>query len=397
MVLYKKIPNAFVACLLGLLMGNVVVLLGACSGSPQSSQPAAEDAEIRVGIIAPLRGAYAESIGQPLVNAAELAVRQVNESGGVLVQGKRYTVKLSIGDSQNNPQVAVQVARKLIAQERVVALIGMPFSRIAIPVSAVAEAEGIPMISTTSTNPATTAGKAYVFRATFVDPLQAKALARFAFYEMSWQRVAMLYDVASAYNKGLAENFQQEFEALGGEVVAAETYTTDERDWSRQLKAIKQSRAEVLFLPNYAADVVAQVQQAHEHNLTLPLLGSDAWGAMPTTDLALLEGAFYTSHWHPGIANEQAQAFIAAYEQAYQQPLSGDDTALAYDALHMILLAMENQGEVSPQAIRDGLATMDYVGVTGHIVYANSGDPQRSVVLVQITEGKDIFYKQVDL
>ena len=242
MVLYKKIPNAFVACLLGLLlMGSVVVLLSACGGSPQSSQPAAADTEIRVGIIAPLWGAYAESIGQPLVNAAELAVRQVNENGGVLVQGKRYTVRLFIEDSQNNPQVAVQVARKLIAQERVVALIGMPFSRIAIPVSAVAEAEGIPMISTTSTNPATTAGKAYVFRATFVDPLQAKVLARFAFYEMSWQRVAMLYDVASAYNKGLAENFQQEFETLGGEVVAAETYTTDERDWSRQLKAIKQS------------------------------------------------------------------------------------------------------------------------------------------------------------
>lgn len=140
-----------------------------------------------------------------------------------------------------------------------------------------------------------------MFRATFVDPLQAKALARFAFYEMSWQRVAMLYDVASAYNKGLAENFQQEFEALGGKIVAAETYTTDERDWNRQLTAIKQSTAEVLFLPNYAADVVAQVQQAREHNLTIPLLGSDAWGSLPPADPRLAgRGILYLTlaSWH---------------------------------------------------------------------------------------------------
>ena len=65
------------------------------------------------------------------------------------------------------------------------------------------------------------------------------------------RRAAVLYDVASDYNKGIAEFFKATFEQNGGKVVAFETYTTNDRDFSAQLTKIKKAEPDVVFLPNY--------------------------------------------------------------------------------------------------------------------------------------------------
>jgi branched-chain amino acid transport system substrate-binding protein len=253
------------------------------------------------------------------------------------------------------------------------------------------------MISPASTRPETTDGKRYVFRAAFTDPLQGRVLARFAHDELHAQRVAVLYDVASEYNKGLAEIFRDAFQSAGGQMVAFESYTTDARtNLASQLGRVRASVPQVLFLPNYADEVPAQVEQARQLGIGSALLGSDSWGDITAVDLEKLEGAYYTGHWAPDIGSAQAQAFIAAYRQAYGR-LPTETAALTYDAVGLLFQAIAGQNSLDPESVRNGLASVEsYIGVTGTMQFHGTGDPVRSIVMLQIRGGRAMFYKLVD-
>ncbi len=348
--------------------------------------------EIRVGVIASITGSI-PNVGKSTVEAAQMAAKEVNDQGGLEVSGKKYQITLVIEDDQDKAESAVAAAEKLINQEYVVALIGPQASRNAIPVSKVAENSRIPMISPWSTNPDTTAGKQYVFRVAFIDPFQGQVMARFTFEELGATKAAVLYDVASAYNRGIAEIYQQVFESAGGDVVAFESYTTGEQDFTKQLTKIKESGAEVLFLPNYENEVPLQADQAHRLGLNIPIIGSDAWGTIAPENRAQLEGDYFSTHYAPDIADEPARTFIANYTNLYGHT-PDDVAALTYDAFGLLFKAIQSQGAAEPEAIRAGLAGIEsFVGVTGNMKYSGSGDPIKSAVVLRVVNGQFVFYK----
>ncbi len=137
------------------------------------------------------------------------------------------------------------------------------------------------MISPWSTNPQTTKDRPYVFRACFLDPFQGPVAAKFATEEFQAKKAAVLYDIASDYPKGLAEYFKEAFEKIhgAGSVVAFETFTTKDRDFSAQLTNIIKSGADVLFTPQYYDEVPLIVKQAHQLGWKKPIMGSDSWGS----------------------------------------------------------------------------------------------------------------------
>ncbi|NJL34001.1 MAG: ABC transporter substrate-binding protein [Chloroflexaceae bacterium] len=250
-----------------------MLLILVCVGSilACAAQPEPENT-LRIGLLAPITGEL-EYVGQSTIEAATLAIDALNAEGGLAIGNERWRIEIVTADTEDNAEVAVQAARRLINQEQVVALIGPQASRNAIPVARVAEQAQIPMISPWSTNPETTAGKYYVFRAGFIDPFQGAVIARFAIEELGMQKAATLYDVASAYNKGLAEVFIEQFERLGGDVVAAETYTTGTTDFSSHAKVLRESGADVIFLPNYGNEVPLQVRQLRAAGITAEFPG----------------------------------------------------------------------------------------------------------------------------
>lgn len=87
-------------------------------------------------------------------------------------------------------------------------------------------------------------------------------VAKFALDNLKAKKAAVLYDVASDYNKGIAEFFKKTFEENGGTVVAFETYTTGDKDFSAQLTKIKNANPDVVFLPNYYSEVPLQISKA---------------------------------------------------------------------------------------------------------------------------------------
>ncbi len=337
--------------------------------------------------------------GETYRRAANLAVEEVNDAGGLEIGGDQHQVVLIAEYTENTPEETSRAALRMINQENVVALIGPNNSRNAIPAARVAENARIPMISPESTHPTTTAGNQYVFRIAYTDPFQGRVLARFAIEELRAPRAAVLYDVADTYSRGVAAVFKEVFEAAGGQVVAYESHVTGDQDFRVQLARIRNRRPGVLLLPNPDSAVVTQARQARRLGIDATLLGCDAWTPQALAHHPELEGALVTQNWHVDAApaSPEARAFVAAYRRIYHRDPSGGP-ALTYDAVRLVVQAIRNAGRAEPVAIRDALSRIEnYRGVTGVITYRGmGGDPPRPAVIVRIQGGKVIFHKRVD-
>jgi len=377
---------------LSLLLFAVLVSLGATAWGAQKT--------LKVGVIAELTGDM-PAVGASCRNAAEMAVKEINDAGGLQVGEEKMKVVLVVEDNAGKADQAASAAQKLITQDEVLAIIGPNASRYAIPASEIAESSETVLITPWSTNPKTTRDanpggpKKYVFRACFIDPFQGRVLAKFALENLKAQKAAVLYDVASDYNKGIAEVFKENYETLGGKIVAFETYTTNDKDFSAQLTKIKAAAPDVIFLPNYYSEVPLQVQQAQRLGITAPFIGSDSWGSNELLTLggAALEGYYFSTHYAADNATPVAQNFIENYRKVHG--VAPDDVAaLTYDAFGLLFTAIQNAGQADREAIRAALSTLpEYQGVTGDMKFeAGSGDPIKSAVILQIKDGKFNFF-----
>jgi len=371
----------------------ISMTLSACAGAGAGNT-------IKVGGIGELTGDI-PAVGASFKNAAEMAVKDINDAGGLDVGGKKYQIELIIEDNAGKADQSASAAQKLITQDNVIAIIGPNASRYAIPASEIAESNKTVLISPWSTNPKTTLDaktnepKKYVFRAAFIDPFQGRVVAKFALDTLKAKNAAVLYDVASEYNKGIAEFFKQTFEENGGTVVAFETYTTGDKDFTAQLTKIKETNPDVIFLPNYYSEVPLQIQQAHRLGITVPFLGSDSWGSAELLTLcgADCEGYYFSTHYAADNATPVAKKFIDAYTAKYGNT-PDDVAALTYDSFGLLWQALQSAGKIDRQAVRDGMATIsNYEGVTGTMKFQEgSGDPIKSAVILQIKNGKFTFY-----
>ena len=374
--------------LAGLVLGTAALV--GCNKGPE---------KIVIGVSAELTGSIPVA-GQSCKNAAEFAVQTVNAAGGLEVAGKKVPVEILVEDNEDKAESAAAAAQKL-ASAGVLAMVGPNASRNAIPASEVAETAKVPMISPWATaakltlDARTNKPKKYVFRACFVDDFQGVVAANFAQSHLKTKRPAVLYDVASEYNKGIAEVYGKTLKKNGIEMSAFESYTTGDKDFSALLTKIQQSGADSLFLPNYYSEVPLQVKQARKLGFTGPILGSDSWGSPELLTLcgADCEGLFFTTHYAPDIATPKAKDFIQKF-QAAKGKVPDDLAALTWDSFGLLFQAIQNAGKLDRQAVRDALAKIsNYEGVTGTMAFNGTGDPVKSAVVIQIKDGKYTYFQ----
>jgi len=381
----KKV-SLFIAALI-----SIALLTVACQKSGENV--------IKVGVIAELTGSI-PAVGASCKNAALLAVKEINDAGGIDLGGKKYKIELAVEDSAAKSDQAAAVAQKLITQNKVVAIVGPNSSGNAIPASEIAETMKVPLITPWSTEPKTTLDKngkpkQYVFRACFTDIFEGQALGKFASETLKKQRAAVLHDVGSDVLKSQAELFRTSFEAAGGKIVAFETYTSGDKDFSAQLTKIHDANPDIIFLPSYYTDVPLQVQQAYRLGIKVPFLGSDAWS---TPELIKMcgkdcEGFYFMNHYSPETRNPMTKKFADAYK-AMHGSVPDDIAALTYDSFGLLVKALKSAGKAEPQAIRDALAAItEYKGVTGEMQFQpGSGDPRKGAVIMQIKDGKFVWF-----
>ncbi len=383
--------------LLTVVLVLAIAALAACSGGGAKV--------IKVGINAPLTGSIPK-VGEGTKYSAQMWLADINKAGGLQVGNKKYKVELVIEDNESKADSAVKANTKMITQDNVLVIIGPQSSKQAVPAGEVANNYKTPMISPWSTNPKTTLNRPWVFRGCFLDPFQGPVIANFVTNQFGFTKAAVLYDIASDYPKGLAEYFKKAWEKLhgAGSVVAYESFTHGDTDFSAQLTAINKSGAQFLFTPQYYSEVALIVKQAHQLGWNKPIVGSDSWGSAELIKLCGSDcyGDYFSTHYAAAGAKGATKAFIDRYNAKYGY-VPDDVAALTWDSLNIAKTAIQNCGKLTGKiatdrkCVRDAMANIkNFDGITGKMTFNESGDPSKCAVIVKISDkGEFKFFKQV--
>lgn len=387
-------------------MRKMAVLLGLVLIAGFALAPQAWSADtIKIGLNIPLTGDIPK-VGEASKYAAEIRLAEINGAGGLKVGNKTYKLQFVYEDNESKAESATTAAIKLITQDQVLGIIGPQSSKQAIPAGEICNANKTPMISPWSTNPKTTEGRPYVFRACFLDPFQGPVTAKFATEEFKAKKAAVLYDIGSDYPKGLAEFFKEAFEKVNGpgSVVAFETFSTKDKDFSAQLTKIVKSEADVLFTPQYYDEVPLIVKQAQELGWKKPILGSDSWGSAELMNLCgdACKGYYFSTHYAAAGAKGATKEFIDKYKAKYGY-VPDDVGALTWDAINLMCEAIQNTGGLTGNmskdrdAVKDKLTSVkDFDGITGKMTFSPGGNPSKCAVIVKISDkGEFEFFNSV--
>jgi branched-chain amino acid transport system substrate-binding protein len=355
--------------------------LGSC-GNNQQGQPSSE---ILVGEFGSLTGTTA-TFGISTRNGIDMAIDEVNKAGGLL--GKN--VRVIVEDDQGKPEEAQTVVTKLITRDQVIAILGEVASSRTMAAAPVAQQNRIPMISPSSTNPKVTEIGDYVFRVCFIDPFQGLVMAKFATNTLKLKNVAILRDIKNDYSVGLADVFVDNFKKLGGNIVADESYSEGDTDFSAQLTSIKSKNPQAIFLPGYYTEVGLVARQAKKLGLNVPLMGGDGWDSPKLIEIGGvdLNGSYYSNHYSVDDPSPAIQKFVGDYKTRYSavpDALAG----LGYDSAKVLFDAIRRANSTEGSKVRDAIAaTMDYPGVTGKITIDKDRNAIKPAVVLEIKDGK---------
>ena len=320
----------------------------------------------------------------------------IEESNGAVGD---YEIKYFIEDDRNDPTEAVNVADKLISQNKVHVIIGSVTSSATIPVTEVANNNKVVQVTSTATAETVTVDngqrKEYVFRTCFLDAFQGKAGAIISYEDLGARTAAILYDQGNEYSKGLAEVFRDTFQDLGGQVLSYEAYIEDDTDFSAQLTNIAAQNVDVLYLPDYYQKVSLIGKQARDKGIEAIFVGADGFDSAEL-DFITMEGSYYTNHYAPDEPRPEVQSFVEKYKEKYGEVPDALGT-LCYDATRLVLNAIKTAGSNDPAAIKDALqATSDFDTVSGALTFDENGNPVKSAVICTIQDGKPVYVRRVD-
>lgn len=347
---------------------------------------------IKLGGVFPLTGDV-PALGAAMQNGAKLALKEINDGGGVL--GKK--LDLVIEDDQNQAATAPNAITKLITQDKVSAVVGTYASKCSIPMAAIAKDSKVVMITPGSTNEkVTTEGGDYVFRACFIDPLQGQVGAKFAAENLKAKKVAMLYDIGNDYCVGISKEFKKNFESLGGSIAYEKTYNAGESDFKAFLTEIKELNVDVLYLPDNYSTVGLIAKQAREIGIKAPLLGSDSWSDPGLVKVGgdAIEGAYFTDHLSLKSDNAAIKKFVENYKKEYNSDPSAF-SVLSYDSVYIVAEAIKKAGSADSAAIKDAMAKLDADCGTTHYKFDDKHNPIKSVVINKVSKGQFEFETEI--
>lgn len=375
----------------GLLAASV---FAGCGGSSKKASDT-----IKVGADIELTGGSA-SYGKSAQNAIKLAFDQVNAKGGVL--GKK--MELVVADNKSEAAEATNAMQKLVAQDKVVAVIGPNLSSAVIASTAVNTGAKVLVISPMGTNPQVTVGKDgktkdFMFRACFIDPFQGTVMAAFAKNTLKAQKVALLIDNSSDYSKGLAQFFEIAFANGGGTIVAKESYLQKDTDFKATLTKIKATNPDMIYVPGYYQEVGMIVKQARDIGITVPMAGGDGWDSSKLPEIAgktSLNNTFFSSLYSAEDDSKLNKDFVAAYKKAYNQK-PDVFAALAYDSAMLVVNAIKTANSTDTVKIKDALAkTAGFNGVAGSVTFDDQHNPVKSAFIIEFKEGAQTFRTKIN-
>ena len=387
----KKMHKALSVACIGMLLATA---LTGCGGDKKGSGDI-----IKIGANIEMTGGSA-SFGKSAQNGIKLAIEETNAKGGVL--GKK--LELVVADNKSEAAEATNAMQKLIAQDKVVAVIGPNLSSASIAATSVNTGAKVLAISPMGTNPNVTVDKDgktkdFMFRACFIDPFQGTVMATFAKDNLKAKNVAILIDNSSDYAKGLAQFFKEAFTKGGGTIAAEESYLQKDTDFKATLTKIKATNPDMIYIPGYYQEVGMIVKQAREIGLNVPMAGGDGWDSAKLPEIAskaALNNTYFSSLYSPDDDSKLNKDFVAAYQKAYNEK-PDVFAALAYDSALLVINAIKTANAVDTVKIKDAMAkTAGFNGVSGNVTFNAQHNPVKSAVIIEYKDGAQVFKTKIN-
>ncbi len=337
----------------------VVLSLGAVFAQP-----------VKIGVNLELSGRFA-TIGTSTLQGIETAQAQLSE-----VLGR--PVELSICDNATTVEGSVACANRFV-DEGVVAVLGAISSSMSIPAAEVLQDAGIIMISTSSTNPATTQIGDFIFRMAYTDDFQGKVAARYAFNDLGSSSAIVFRQQDDDYSFGLAGFFVEEFENLGGSTVVVD-FVANTVDFSAQINDVLGVDADVIYYSGFCAEGASLIPALRQAGFDQQILGADASddSQCPVGGGEAFDGYLFTGFGGPDVLSGEAAARARDFEAFFRvaNPDATDFngfTLAGADSYNVIAEAIKNAGSDEVDDVRDALAAIEgFPGVSGEITYAGT-------------------------
>lgn len=355
-----------------------------------AAEPAATAAgdTITLGLIGPMTGSLAV-YGTHVANGVNLAVEQINESGGIEIGGTAYQLAIESKDDQGDSTECLNAMNSLIS-DGIQLVIGSATSGCTSAITSVANSEGVVMITPSGTADSLTTSMDYVFRTCFRDSFQGELAAQYA-KDSGYTKVGIVYCSGDTYSAGLRDAFTASCGEKGIEVVAEESVASmAEVDYSNQFNKMVAAGAELVFTPFYY-DVMGPylVPQARQAGFDGVLLGCDGVDNTETTipdgmDLSVYNNLMFVNHYATELSTSDiSKKFVENYEAKYGETPNNFD-ALGYDAVLVYKAAIESAGAFDAAAVQAALAdtSVVYECASGTFSFDETGTPIKTGVLM---------------
>jgi branched-chain amino acid transport system substrate-binding protein len=348
-------------------------------------------AEIKIGLYLPMTGSAA-AMGQMVWEGVQVAHKLEPQVLGQPVQ-------LVLVDTRSDRIEAANAVSRLIEKDKVAAILGEVISSDTLAGVPIAERAGIPNLSPTATNPLVTQNRKFAFRAAYVDDLQGKVAARFAWENLQARKVALLVDQAQDYCVGLANFFKQDFKGRGGEIVAETYIQTGDQDFSAQISALKAQNPDLIYAPNYYTEDALLAKQLQDLGVKTPILTGDGAQVPELVSIGgqAVNGMYFTALFHrQGATSELGRKFMQEYEATYKKQLDAF-AALGGDGYFLLLAAINRAGSLAGDKIAQALAaTKDFQGVTGKMTMGPQHNPIKGVTVIKVEQGQFVYQTTIN-
>lgn len=383
---------------LSLILAAMFVLgsFAACGGNG-SDIPADT---MLIGGIGPTTGGAA-IYGSAVKNGMQLAIDEINAAGGV----NGIKLMMDFQDDEHNTEKAVN-AYNTLKDKGAQLIIGTVTSQPCKAVAPLAAADGM-FLLTPSGSAVECVAADNAFRICFSDPDQGAASAIYIGEHAVATKVAVIYDSSDVYSKGIYDSFITEAENQSFEVVESQAFTADSKtDFSVQLQKIKDSGADLVFLPIYYQEAALILQQAQTVGLpeTIKFFGCDGLDGLVAQledDAALADGVILLTPFAADASDEKTQTFTAAYKAAFNGEIPNQFAADGYDAVYTVVEAIKKAGITDPKtdsktlsdALTAAMTQITVEGVTGTMTWNAEGEPTKDPRAMYIENGS---YKAMD-
>ena len=352
----------------------------------------AEGETFKIGAIGPMTGAAAV-YGNAVMNAAQIAVDEINEAGGV----NGVQLEFNPQDDEHDAEKSVN-AYNALKDWGMQMLLGSVTSTPCIAVEAEAVNDNMFLLTPSgSAVDCITAGD-NAFRVCFSDPDQGAASAKYIGENGLAEKVAVIYDSSDVYSSGIYATFQAEAANQPFEIVSAEAFTADSKtDFSVQLQKAKDAEADLVYLPIYYNEASLIFTQAAAMGYAPKWFGVDGMDGILSVegfDTSLAEGVMLLTPFSADAEDDLTKNFVAKYQEKFGE-VPNQFAADAYDGIYIMKAALE-QAEATPDmdasalcdAMKVAMTEITVDGLTGAGMTLNAeGEPSKEPKAVVIENG----------